>query len=150
MDALKAMGVVAERLEAIVCSSMKQRRQRFEIIDHATVRSWIRATYKVKYANTNRMHLDEPIEQCLVSRRPRPFQPQTPPPLPPLPWEPLSGSCPLSQVGNQMQTRQQLQVVLSRRHWLAIGRRDRHHPLRRHRRVSSCRACPFRQIPMHL
>lgn len=76
-------------------SSMKQGRPRFEIIDHATAGSWIRATYKVKYANTNRMHLDEPIEQCLVSRRPRPLQPQPPPPLPPPPWEPLSGTCPL-------------------------------------------------------
>ena len=56
MDALKAMGVVAERLEAIVRSSMKQRRPRFEIIDHATAGSCIRATYKVRYANTNRMH----------------------------------------------------------------------------------------------
>ena len=51
-----------------VRSSMKQGRPRFEIIDHATAGSWIRATYKVKYANTNRLHLDEPIEQCLVSQ----------------------------------------------------------------------------------
>ena len=53
---------------------MEQGRPRFEMIDHATAESWIRATYKVKHANTNRMHLEEPIEQCLVSRRPRPFQ----------------------------------------------------------------------------